>query len=329
MDTTVKVSWPQNDDSMFTAFEWKTKLEMYESIFKSLKKTYTNLVFKYGSKVLPVEKKSLGIAEFINRNKQLYDIFVEGIENSDIFIADITNHNPNVMLELGIAMKLNKNILILKAKDSEEKFPFDIQSVQINKYASVSELEKIIFEFIDMYSRIINQTFENYLPERYTKIDNISLEGTSFTSHSRFPKGVKNLRIRFKYSFLDHVNTDDWIGIHLRTQGPDRNNSELIYSRVDGRLESLSWPVHKPVIVGNNHKTSGGDFLDVSVIENNLKVQTNTKRLEDENVFADGFGDILIGTQAHNQDPSMEGNHELSVECTDIEIINLDTTAPL
>lgn len=328
--TTVKVPWPHMGNSMFAAFQWDIHLfGTYEAIFKSLKKTYGRLAFKYGSKVLPAEEKSLGIAEFINRNKQLYDIFVEGIESSDIFIADITNHNPNVMLELGIAMKSNKNVLILKAKDSKERSPFNIQSVQINEYSSVAELEKIIFEFIDVYSKIRNQTFDNPLPERYTKIEKISLEGTTFINHPEFPKKIKNLKIRFKYGFLDHVSTNDWIGIHIRTQGPQRDNSELIYSRVDGRLESLSWPTYNPPIDGTNKKTSSNDFFEISVIENKLEAQTNSKKLNDNNVFADGFGDIMIGTQAHAPDPSIGINHKLKVECTEIEIINLDTTAPL
>lgn len=328
METIVKVTWPQIGDSMFAAFEWDIHLfGTYEAIFKSLKKKYGNLAFKYGSKVLPAEDKSLGIEEFISRNKQLYDIFVNGIESSDIFIADITNQNPNVMLELGIAMKLNKNILILKAKNSKEKSPFNIQSVQIDEYSSVADLERIIFEFIDVYSKIRNQTFDDYLTERYTKIDRITLEGTTFTTLPKFPR-VKNLKIRFKYRFLDHVSTADWIGIHLRTQGPERNNSELIYSRVNGKLESLSWPPQKPIIVGTNKVASGVDVFEVTVIENNLNAQTNTKELVDEDVFAEGFGDIIIGTQVHPPEPGME-KHNLIAEVTDFEIINLDTTAPL
>ena len=169
------------------------------------------------------------------------------------------------------------------------------------------------------------------MPERYTKIEKISLEGTAFISHPEFPKKVKNLKIRFKYSFLDHVSTNDWIGIHIRTQGPQRNNSELIYSRVNGELESLSWPAYKPPIEGEpatNEESSDGDIFEISVIENKLDVRTNSKSLNDENVFADGFGDIMIGTQAHTPDPGME-EHRLTVECTGFEIINLDTTAPI
>lgn len=329
MDATVKVPWPHIGDSSFAAFQWDIHLfGTYEAIFKSLKVKYPSLTFKYGSKVLPPEEKSLGIAEFINRNKQMYDIFVEGIESSAIFIADITGHNPNVMLELGIAMKLNKNILILKAKDSKEEFPFNIQSVQIQEYTSVAELEKIIFDFIEMFSKIRNQTFDEPLQERYTKIDEVILEGTNFYTHPKFPKKVKNLMIRFNYSFLDHVSKNDWIGIHLRTQGPDRNNSELIFSRVNGKLESLSWPAHKPPKEGLSLATSTVDFLEVSIIEDNLEARTNTKKLSDDNVFADGFGDIMIGIQDHTPQPELVG-HKLEVKFTNIEIINLDTTAPI
>lgn len=329
MKTVVKVPWPHIGDSMFTAFQWDIHLfGTYEAIFKSLQSKYKNLTFKYGSKELPVEEKSLGIAEFINRNKQLYDIFVEGIESSDIFIADITNHNPNVMLELGIAMKLNKNILILKSKDSKEKYPFNIQSVQINEYASVVELEKIIFEFIEIYSKIVSQTFENYLQERNTKIDKIILDGTKFITLSKIPKAIRNLRIRFKYNFVNYVSKMDWIGVHLRTQGPDRGNSELIYSRVNGELELLSWPSYKPPKKAASIQPSGKNFLEISLIENELEAKSNSKILDPSEAFANEYGTIMLGTQAHNPEKGLE-NNKLIVECTDIEILNLDTTAPI
>lgn len=329
--TTVKIPWPNIGDSMFAAFKWNNRLiKIYETIFRSLRKKYKNLIFQYGSRVLPVEEKSSGVTEFINRNKQLYDIFVAGIESSDIFIADITGQNPNVMLELGIAMKLNKNVLILKEKGSEEKYPFNIQSVQINKYASVVELEKIIFEFIETYSKIRNQTFDDPLPERYTKIDKINLiQPRNFITHRRFPKGVKNLKIRFQYNFLSYVHLNDWIGIHIRTQGPERNNSELIYSRVNGELESLSWPAHKAQIEGISETSPKNNFFDISIIESELTVSTNSKKLVDDNVFADGFGDILIGIWDHPEYEGAFGGQQLKVECTNFEIINLDTTAPL
>lgn len=327
MRTTIKVSWPQPKDSAFIAFPWNVHLiSTYETIFRSLQAQdeYSNLTFIYGSKVLSSDVSSQGVAEYINRNKQMYEIFVEGIEESDIFIADITGQNSNVMLELGIAMKLNKNILILKEKDKEETYPFDIQSIKIQEYASVSELQTIIAEFIDMHSKIRNQTFDSPLPELYTKVDDLELNGTEHKP--LYTKPTRNLKIRFKYEFVDYVNSMDWIGIHLRTQGPDRENSELIYSRVGGQLESLPWPTTQPPIKAD-HLDPGGEHFEVSLIENKLEAKNHNGQQITANILADGFGDILIMTQAHSHEQGREKN-ALKVNISDIEIIQLDTTSP-
>lgn len=329
MNTIIKVPWPQPKSSVFTAFKWDMHLiSTYETIFKSLqaKKEYKNLTFKYGSKDLPYSIKSLGVTEFVNRNRQLYEIFVAGIEASDIFIADITGQNPNVMLELGIAMRLNKNILILKQKNKEERFPFDIQGIHIQEYTSIKELEKNIFDFINMFSRIRNQTFGNYIPERHQRISEIQLVGTEYKTLSIIPKKARNLLIKLTYKFLDHVNTKDWIGIHLRTQGPDRGNSELIYSRVNGELELLSWPSYKPPKKADSRQPSGKDFISISLIENEIKAKTNSKVLKPSETFANEYGTIMIMSQAHSPEPGLE-KHKLIVECTDIEVVNLDTTS--
>jgi len=335
MKTTIKVPWPQPKDSVFSAFKWDVHLlSTYETIFKSLqsKKEYSNLTFKYGSKVLPNEEKSFGVPEFINRNKQLYEIFVEGIESSDIFVADITGQNPNVMLELGIAMKLNKNILILKQKNEDEKFPFDIQGVHIQEYATVKELEKHIFEFIEMFSKIRNQTFDDYLQDHYVKVDKIELAtgpgGATFTTDPRLPSKIRNLRIRFSFEFLDHVSKQDWIGVHLRTQGPGRDNSELIYSRVNDQLEVLPWPTNNPPAKADPVQSVGNNRLEITLLENQLSATSKSKVLPDYRVFADGFGSILFYLQAHTPEEELK-NHSLKVQLTNIEVINLDTTAQI
>ena len=111
--------------------------------------------------------------------------------------------------------------------------------------------------------------------------------------------------------------------------GPDRNNSELIYCRVNGELESLSWPPHKAKVEGIDAETSSDNMFEISITENKFEARTNTKKLVDENVFIDGFGDILIGSWHHPEYNDALKDHKLKVECTDIEIINLDTTAPI
>src|SRR5258708_22392066 len=112
---TIRVPWTQDEKKIFGAFRWNAYvLSMYEDIFQKIKGKY-GWNIQYGAKHILKndadwgnEIKTKDIKEFIGRNKQLYDIFVEGISSCDIFIADITNHNPNVLLELGIAIQQDK-----------------------------------------------------------------------------------------------------------------------------------------------------------------------------------------------------------------------------
>jgi hypothetical protein len=134
-------SQPKKKKRLFVAYPWNTYVKsMYDDIFKSL---FTEWDIRHGSKVTIENKDESQIEEFMNRNKHLFDIFVSAIKQSDFFIADITGVNPNVMLELGVAMQLNKNILVV-TNDELKDLPFDISSRRVNKYNTKEELIKII-----------------------------------------------------------------------------------------------------------------------------------------------------------------------------------------
>ena len=89
-----------------------------------------------------------------NQQNILKDI-VEGIETASIVIADLTNLNPNVFYELGLAHAMNKKTIIITQDLSE--LPFDLKSyraieysLQFNKLPKlVTELEKLLPGAID------------------------------------------------------------------------------------------------------------------------------------------------------------------------------------
>lgn len=330
-DINIKIPWDKKSFCIFGAFPWDLYVrQMYEDVFKDLKKEHKDIKVRYGMKVLSEDPRSSQIEEFMNRNKQLYDTFVNGIERSDIFIADITKQNPNVMLELGIAMQLNKNILILTS-DKKNKYPFDIQNVRIETYTSKEELAVLIDNFIKLFKTITTQSFEKYINSLYYKSDKpIKL---SERQNVKINVGnMKNLKIRFNYQFLDHVHTADWIGVYLRTMGPETYNSELIYSRVDGTLESVTMPHLRKIVRGedlNNPVTRKTDKMQVEIIENNILADTNTKLLKDDKVMIESFGEVKIGCWHHPDYPHSLKDHTLKVEINNLEIICLDTTTPL
>lgn len=57
----------------------------------------------------------------------------QSLKNSDLVVADLTGKNPNVFLEVGYRMALQKPIMFLVQKNSEP-LPFDIQSINICHY---------------------------------------------------------------------------------------------------------------------------------------------------------------------------------------------------
>ena len=67
------------------------------------------------------------------------DRIKENIQKSAIIIADLTNNNANVYYELGMAHTYNKNVILLKQRDS--KLLFDIQHIRVVSYDKDNETD--------------------------------------------------------------------------------------------------------------------------------------------------------------------------------------------
>lgn len=73
--------------------------------------------------------------EGIPSPKEIFSNDTEAIKNCDIFLADITNEDSGVMIELGIAISLGKKIIAVNSDirlKSANKY--DIPSYSINHY---------------------------------------------------------------------------------------------------------------------------------------------------------------------------------------------------
>ena len=66
------------------------------------------------------------------------DDIENGIKNSELCFAEITTDNPNVWFELGYAIAVPKNVVIVCSEERKSKFPFDIQHRSVIKYKSES-----------------------------------------------------------------------------------------------------------------------------------------------------------------------------------------------
>ncbi|MFL9709426.1 hypothetical protein [Methylobacillus sp. Pita1] len=68
-----------------------------------------------------------------------------GIRDSKICFAEITQDNPNVWFELGYAISAGKEVVMVCSAERKIKFPFDVQHRSIIKYDtdSASDYEKL------------------------------------------------------------------------------------------------------------------------------------------------------------------------------------------
>lgn len=85
-----------------------------------------------------IEGEKLGFtckrADEIKSNKAIIEDIFKGICEARIVIADLTNLNPNVMYELGIAHTVGKDTILLFQKNDEVKFPLDITHIKRIEY---------------------------------------------------------------------------------------------------------------------------------------------------------------------------------------------------
>ena len=65
------------------------------------------------------------IMRFRGESQRIDHRFITKIKECDIFIADLTTVNTNVIFEVGLAEGNNKKILLIKADEDTDKLPFD------------------------------------------------------------------------------------------------------------------------------------------------------------------------------------------------------------
>lgn len=62
----------------------------------------------------------------------------KGIQDSDICLAEISTDNPNVWFELGFAIAVQKEVVLVCSSERTSRFPFDVQHRNIIRYTSES-----------------------------------------------------------------------------------------------------------------------------------------------------------------------------------------------
>lgn len=81
-----------------------------------------------------VELELIPIMRFRGKSQRIDQRLIDKIEECDIFIADITGNNINVIFEIGFAEAKNKPIILIKQEKDKTKVPFDMDKLQYIPY---------------------------------------------------------------------------------------------------------------------------------------------------------------------------------------------------
>lgn len=115
---------------------WDKIVDVYDGLIKEgyqLDKSN-----KYGDRCMPnrIDKTNEVSKDLIVKIK-------ESIDKCDLVIADLTNANPNVYYEVGLAEAQGKNcIFIYDIRKQESKVHFDLMTMERVEYSSFGELRE-------------------------------------------------------------------------------------------------------------------------------------------------------------------------------------------
>ena len=119
----------------------------YNYKYKNVEKTIEEAIIP-ALKSLSVKYK---IAKQEIKTKDFFCKICELIQQSKYFIANLTNPTFNVGLELGLALGLNKEIILIASRRT--KIPSDLVRQEVIIYSK--DLEKLKRDFIECFGNII------------------------------------------------------------------------------------------------------------------------------------------------------------------------------
>jgi hypothetical protein len=305
--------------------------QLYERVGKSLRHRYSTVNTITGNEQVGPSKLYSEISTFKAQNSDLTTQFVLAIQNADIVVADLTHNNPNVHLELGIALSENKNILRVVGRDVTE-VGFDIRNLEVARYRSKKDLLKIITRYLDTFFTIKQLPISNEFPELYTNQATLDLKAASDRGFAFGPTASNSSLLRdgaveARFNFVDTVSEDNWFGIFFRADAfYPTLASYLAYVRQNGSVEVAIYPGSGRApevfhIFSLDRPVSGEETMRIEFENNYLEIQIGGKRFSTEKLSFQKLGKIFYGAwQGHVK---LIGAEVISRDTIDLRTVNM------
>lgn len=279
-------------------FDSATK-NLYGGISRRIRERHPEITTVIGSQEVGPSPEYSDFVSFKAQNKELTKQFVAQIMDADIVIADLTHNNPNVHVELGIALTENKNILRVTGRSVSE-LGFDIRNLEVRQYKDESELEKMIIDYLDIFLKIKKLPIsEKYAPlyreEPVVPLKLRSLEtGLVFQSNCPPDFLIRDGAVRVDFEILAARTPKDWFGIYFRSGTYPPMGSHLVYVRQNGMIEIAVYPGPRIIeTLSTGGSITGRQSILIEFENDQLEVQMGDKQLRTDKLSHQTAGRVL------------------------------------
>lgn len=266
-------------------FDSSTK-NLYDRISNKIRKRYPEVITVIGNQEVGPSPTYSEFASFKAQNMELTRQFVDQIKDADIIVADLTHNNPNVHVELGIALTQNKNILRVSGRSVTE-LGFDIRNLEVYLYKTDADLSKKIMKYLDTFLKIKKIPISKEYVELYCEEPVVPLQLRSQSSgldlQSNCPNDflIRDGAVQVDFEILNAKSPDDWFGIYFRAGANPLMGSHLVYIRQSGKIEIAVYPGPRVIEIFSIKNTMVGRKTILIEFENNqLKLHLGKHHLK-------------------------------------------------
>ena len=179
---------------------------------RDYRKVYASLEKAFGVKFIFADEKIT--------NMHILQKIISYIRGSDFSLFDISAWNPNVTLELGIALAMSEDwyICFNPAKTDIKEVPSDIRGLDRMQYESFSELEDKMTVLLDQwYPRSTRTTVEDYFGQASNDV--IALIARQPGLRVNEISDILGINLRMSQVVVAQLMKDGHIQLEGRTRG--------------------------------------------------------------------------------------------------------------
>lgn len=294
----------------------------YEHISVQIRNKYADITTVIGNKQIGPSPQYSDIATFKAQNRELNEQFVKQISEADIVIADLTNNNPNVHVELGIALDKSKNIFRVTGRDLSN-VGFDVRNLETLPYKNQEHLLNAITTYLDMFFKIKNLPFQDEYeglyrklsaPERLKAFQPDSVERVALLDLAS-DLSLRDGAVRVRFRILRSRTPADWFGVCFRVAGLlPWEGCHMVYVRQNGQVDAAVYPGPKLLYRHQIDRNMEEEQELMIEFENDaLSVQTKGVNFKTETLTHQRAGRVVLVALSSD------------VEITSAEVISRDT----